>query len=103
MASIKAGTYTVDELLSAANFDLSEKAAVDYNPEGVDYRRVKIGGLSFDSTDDVIRVPVTADTVDITVDGSVDTTLKVELDDDQKEERRNSFEVAADASAPKKK
>lgn len=98
---IKAGFHTVDEILARANFDLAEKAQVDYNPEGVDRRRIKIGGLGFDSGEDVINVPVTADILEITVDGQVDTTLEVELTAEQKKLRVYSFETAAEANEPK--
>jgi hypothetical protein len=100
MAKIKAGTYTVSELLQRAGVDLHEKAGAEYLDGAPDMRRVKIGGLAFDSTEDVIKVPVTASEVEVTVDGKVDTVLDVELDEDQQKEADASFRDAADADGP---
>lgn len=98
MPSIKPGNYTVNEIFEKAKFDLNTKAAADYAADGVDRRRVRVGGLPFDDTDKIIHVPVTADTLEITVDGEVDVTLDVELDDDDKKLRSYSFEHAAEVS-----
>lgn len=96
MADIKAGSYSVAELLRAADFDLS-RAGADYLNGNPDLRRVTVGGLGFDSLEDRLSVPVTADAVDITLDGEVVESLSVKLSDAQKAERAYSFETAADA------
>lgn len=100
MASIKAGTYTVGELLQAAKFDFENKAAADYLNGQPDFRRVQIGGLGFDSLDSVVVVPATADEVLITLDGKKEVVVDVTLDDAQQEERKLAFEIAADADGP---
>lgn len=100
MASIQAGTYSAKEILDAANFDFYKEAAADYLNGGADYRRVQIGGLGFDSLDDCIVIPVTADTVTITLDAAPHTQLTVDLTPAQREERAYSFETAADADDP---
>jgi hypothetical protein len=97
MASIKAGLYSVDELLKTANFDFEKESAAEYNGGAPDFRRVKVGGLSFDSLDRQVNVPVTADTVTVTLDGKKVAELSVELDDEQKAERKLSLETAANA------
>lgn len=98
MASIQAGSYTIQEILDHAGFDFRAKAAADYNNGEPDYRRVKVGGLSFDNLEKRINVPVTADELVITLDGKKAVALAVDLDDEQKKERAASFEAAADAS-----
>lgn len=103
MASINAGTHTVRDIFRAAKFNFEENAAADYLGGAPDYRRVQIGGLGFDDLDDRIVVPVTADDLDITVDGESHTTLSVDLSEDQKKERAYSFETAADANDPNAK
>lgn len=102
MADIQAGTYTVQEVLDKAGFDFKEKAAADYLNGEPDHRRVRVGGLSFDDPNETVTVPTTADELVVTLDGKEHATLKVTLDDDQKEERRRSFDSAADASEPGK-
>jgi hypothetical protein len=97
MASIKAGTYTLEEIFRKANFDFADKAAADYNDGNPDYRRVKVGGLGFDSLDEKIVVPVTANELVISLDGESAEVLSVELDEDQRAARSASFEAAADA------
>jgi hypothetical protein len=100
MASIPAGRHTFGDLFRSAGFDFEAKAAADYNNGAPDYRRVKVGGIGFDSLDDVIVVPYTVDTVAITLDGEDDTVLDVTLSEEDKEFRRRSFESAADANDP---
>lgn len=102
MASIQAGLYTVQEILDRAEFNFAEKAAADYLDGAPDYRRVKVGGLSFDNLERQINIPVTADELVITLDGKKAVALSVDLDDEQKKERASSFEVAAEASDSKK-
>ena len=103
MASIKAGSQSIRDILAAANFDFEKEAAADYNDGAPDARRVRVGGLPFDSLDKQVSVPVTADEVEITLDGKKVASLSVELDEKQKEERRYSFDTAADASEPSNK
>lgn len=100
MSSIQAGFHTVREILAAANFDFEAKAAADHLDGGADYRRVQVGGLGFDDLDYVINIPTTADDILITVDGKADTVLDVTLNEKQQEERRLSFESAADTNGP---
>lgn len=97
MASIQAGSYTIQQILDRAGFNFREKAAADYNNGEPDFRRIKVGGLSFDSLDKEVNVPVTADEVVITLDGKKVVSLSVDLDDAQKEMRAASF-AAAEAS-----
>jgi hypothetical protein len=98
MASIQAGLHSVREILDAASFNLEEKAAADYLDGAVDHRRVKVGGLGFDSADKTIRIPVTADEVEITLDGKKEATLSVDLDEEQKRERSRTLAFAVDDS-----
>lgn len=71
------GGYTVGELLRRADVDHEELAAVDYNDRGWDANRIRIGGLRFDELDDVVSVPEGAEVVEITVDGEVVGSIKV--------------------------
>lgn len=104
MADIKAGGHTVGDILRAAEFDLDDRAGADYLGGKADLRRVTVGGLGFDSVEDKLVIPVTADKVEITLDGEVVSTLSVKLSADQKKERAYSFETAADADdAPQSK
>lgn len=102
MATIQAGLYSVQEILDRAGFNFAEKAAADYLDGAPDYRRVKVGGLSFDNLERQINVPVTADELVITLDGKKAVALDVELDDEQKKLRAYSFETAAEADDSKK-
>lgn len=80
MATIQPGMYTVEQIFSIAGFDLAEKASADHSPDGIDRRRVKIGGLSFDSIDKIINVNEGDEPgaqIEITVDGKVEATLTV--------------------------
>lgn len=97
MASIKAGYYSVGDVFKAVGFDFGGSAAADYLDGQPDFRRVQVGGLAFDSLDDKITIPVTADVVEITLDGEVVESLDVDLDAAQKKERAYSFSTAADA------
>ena len=96
MASIKPGYHSIREIFHAAEFDLREKAAVEYG-DGVDRRRVKVGGLGFNDVEDVINIPVSADILEITVDGILDVALDLEFNEVTKAARAYSFEHAADA------
>lgn len=96
MAKIQPGMYSVRELLAKANFDFEGQAAADYLDGAPDYRRVKVGGLGFDDLEKQIRVQPTADAVEISLDGKAVESLEVELNDEQQEVRRASFERAAD-------
>lgn len=74
--------YTFSEALQLAEVDLNEVAAVDYNPDGVDLRRVKVGGLGFDTPDATFHVGH-AESVEVTVDGEVVATLEVAPEADE--------------------
>lgn len=95
MAKIQAGTYTVSQVFQQAGFDFDAEAASE--GRGPDFRRVRIGGLGFDSLEDVIVIPETADKVAIVVDDKEHTSLNVSLSDEQKQVRELAFQVAADA------
>lgn len=97
MASIKAGSYTVGDVFKSVKFDFEGQAGAEYLEGRPDYRRVQVGGLAFDSLEDKITIPVTADSVEITLDGEVVETLDVDLDATQLKERAYSFSTAADA------
>lgn len=96
MAKIKAGTYQVREVLRIAKFDFEKEAAAEYLSGAPDHRRVQIGGLSFDSVDEVVVIPETADSVSISLDGEEAISLSVSLDAEQKKIRDLSFEIAAE-------
>lgn len=95
--SLKAGTYTAGDLMREAGFDFEKEAAADYLQGKPDFRRVRVGGLAFDSLEETVVVPYTANEVVVTLDGKEAAKLAVELDDEQKELRARSFESAADA------
>lgn len=94
---INPGVYTVGELLNAAGVDFNEVAKVDYG-SGIDYRRVKVGGLTFGDLSQVIVV----------ADDPETTTLEIRVNDkkvsaltvDHSQEYRHSSEVADGASFP---
>jgi len=78
MAEVKKGqTLTFSEALDLAGVDLNEVAAVDYNDDGVDMRRVKVGGLGFDDPSNSFMVAAGGEPVEVTVDGEVVATLDV--------------------------
>ncbi len=82
MAEVKRGQMlTFSEALSLAGVDLNEVAAVDYNDDGVDMRRVKVGGLGFDDPSQTLRVASGAESVEVTVDGEVVATLDIAADE----------------------
>lgn len=96
--AIAPGSYTTGDLLKKASFDVNQ-AAADYLDGKPDFRRVTVGGLGFDSLDDRITVPATANTVEVTLDGTIVQTLEVVLKAEKdKAERAYAFEVAADAN-----
>lgn len=103
MSNIDAGFHTVQEILQKANFDFNSEAAADYLNGQPDFRRVRIGGLGFDSLDEVLNIPVTTDELLITLDGKDHTLLDVSLNEEQKKARAASFESAADADGPAKR
>jgi len=76
--NISPGNYSIRELLDAAGFDFMNEAAVDYNADGWDRRRIRVGGLSFDDLDERIIVPESADSVSISVDGEESANLSIE-------------------------
>lgn len=67
---IRPGVYTVGELLNAAGVDFKEVAKADHN-DGVDYRKVKVGGLTFNDLSQVIVV----------ADDESATVLEIRADD----------------------
>jgi hypothetical protein len=103
MANIQAGTYTVQQILEVAGLDFNREAAADYLNGQPDYRRVRVGGLGFDSLEECIVVPVTTDELVVALDGKTHTTLKVTLSSEQQEERDYSFRTAADTDGPAKR
>lgn len=76
MASIEPGYYTIREIFKVAGFDLNQAASVDYG-DGVDRRKVKVGGVGFDDLEDMVLIPSSADTLEISVDGVPSVTLDV--------------------------
>jgi hypothetical protein len=76
--SLEPGTYTIQQLLDHFDFDVDRKAAVSYESSGdhVDYRRVKIGGLGFDSPEDKLMV-VSGSSLELTLDGEVVNSVDV--------------------------
>jgi len=77
MAALEPGKYTVKELLDRAGVVPHEVAAVDYNADGWDRRKIRVGGLPFDDLDDVVEIPEGATDLEITVDGEAKGTLEV--------------------------
>lgn len=77
---IAPGTYTFGQLLDQFGFDVEKEAAVEYESSGagVDYRRVKVGGLGFDDLNDTLVVPESAGTLTLTLDGEVVNQADVE-------------------------
>lgn len=71
--TIAPGFYTFQQVFDTLGFDVNEKAAVEYESSGagVDYRRVKVGGLGFDDPDQTIHVPESAKTLEVTLDDEV--------------------------------
>lgn len=103
MAKVKPGLYKVSELLEAADFDIQKEAAADYLNGEVDHRKVKVGGLPFDSVDKIVEVPVTANEVVITLDGEEAAKLEVDLSDEEHQEaRRYAFETSGDLEDDRK-
>jgi hypothetical protein len=75
--SISPGLYTIQRIFSLASFDFLKEAASPVLNGAPDYRRVKVGGVGFDSLEDRILVPQSAITLDITVDGAVVDSLLI--------------------------
>ena len=98
MASAYAGRYTYRELFNQVGFDFNAKAAAAYNQGQPDYRRVKVGGVGFDSLDDEIVIPYTANTITITLDGIEEETFDVLLTAEDEFNRKRSFDTAADTN-----
>ena len=74
MANVKVapGSYTFAQFFGLVDFDFEGAAYVeDDGAPRVDYRKVKVGGLSFDDLDQTFVVPESADVVEVTVDGEV--------------------------------
>lgn len=66
---MQSGSYTVEQIM----------AELEFSMDGItDYRRVKVGGLGFDDLSKVIRVPESAETIEITLDGDVVASQDVE-------------------------
>lgn len=66
--SIRPGLYDVQTILTHCGL------VVD---DSYDRRRIKLGGLGFDSLDEQLRIPDTAETFVVTVDGQPHTTFTV--------------------------
>lgn len=77
MADISPGTYSVRELLDAAGLDYMDAASVEYNADGWDRRRIRVGGLSFDDLEERVVVPDSAASVSISVDGDEAASINV--------------------------
>lgn len=91
---INAGIYTFGDLFSAAHFNVNEAAAADYNNGQPDYRRVQVGGLPYSGNlDEIIHVPPTATSVEITVDGEPVHTFNLALDEYQDGQRQENVSV----------
>jgi hypothetical protein len=100
MASIYAGRYTYRELFNEVGFDFMAKSAATYNQGTPDFRRVKVGGVGFDSLDDEIVIPYTANTITITLDGIEEENFDVLLTPEDEFNRQRSFADAPDAGTP---
>jgi hypothetical protein len=96
MFKIEPGVYKVSEILARAKFDFNKQAAADYNDGKPDYRRVQIGGVGFSDLEETVRIPVTADQVEVTLDGKVVSTLAVDLKDEHHREREVVLEAAVE-------
>lgn len=77
MAFTGGSLVTFAEVFEAADYDWQSEASVDYG-DGVDRRRVKVGGLGFDDVNDSFRLPSNTTSVDITLDGEVVGSVEVE-------------------------
>lgn len=66
--TIQPGLYTVSDLLALCNIAVNE---------GYDRRRIKLGGLGFDNLDERLRIPESATTFDVTIDGVSNKTFIV--------------------------
>lgn len=95
---VRPGVYTVGELLSAAGVDFKEVAKVDYG-SGVDYRKVKVGGLTFDDVNNVIVVSDDEGTTELEV--RVDEKKVASLAIDHSQDYRHSSELTDGAIFPK--
>lgn len=95
---ISPGVYTVRELLNAAGVDFEKVASVDYG-SGLDYRKVKVGGLPFDDLNTVVRV--TDDENTGTLEVRVDDKKVASLTVDHSQENRHSSELPDTANFPK--
>lgn len=95
MAKISPGMHSVRDLFAKAGFDFEGQAAADYNDGAPDYRRVKVGGLSFDDLDREVRVQPTADSVEITLDGKKVAEFEVSLSEEDQARRAESFASSA--------
>jgi hypothetical protein len=76
--TIEPGQYSIEDVLSVANFDFHKEAAADYLDGEADHRRVTVGGLPFGSLQDEVFIPQHAETVEVVLDGKVVATLKVD-------------------------
>lgn len=95
-ASIRPGVYTYGELLKAAGVDFEKAAAADYNAGGIDFRKVSVGGLTFDSLDNVVRVQAGSEKVDVRVEGKLEGSVAVDSEGDL----RNANELPDTANNP---
>lgn len=76
--TIKPGNYSVKELLDLLQFDFEKEAAVEGSDgQYTDHRRVQLGNLGFDSLEDRITVPESAEYLVVTLDGKEAVKAKV--------------------------
>lgn len=80
--TVSPGLYTYRELFDRFGFDVEKEAAVNYESSGpgVDYRRVNVGGLSFDDLDQQIHIPEGAEKLEISLDDEVVVSAKVKAE-----------------------
>lgn len=66
--TLQPGIHTFGDILTKAGIEIDDS---------YDRRRIKVGGLGFDSVEETLRVPETADTLIVELDGADHTTFTV--------------------------
>lgn len=77
---ITPGIYTYGELVDLAGVDLDKSVEVE-NADGsirVDFRRINVGGLTFDHPDNTIVVGEDSESVEVRVEGKLEGKLSVD-------------------------